>query len=367
MQRRSFLKHAGLGAVAGSAAAIAAPAFAQDMPSLTWRLASSFGRDQEILFGTAETFSKYVSEATGGKFSIKVSPTGDLAPAAEVLDAVSKATAECGHGFSSAYFEKQAAFSFDTGVPFGLNARQMNAWMYEGDGLKLTRELFSAHQIINLPLGNTGVRMGGWYRKEIKTIADLKGLKMGVGGFAAEVLQRLGVEPHTVVPAELAAALEKGELDGVDLAGPADDEKLGLAKVAKFYYYPAWWEGGAQASLYINQPAWEKLPKNYQAVIDSASRAAHMGMTARYDARNPAALQRLTAAGAELRAFPRSIIDLAFEASAKLYQELSAKDPKFKTLCDNYMGFRDQLTPWFSMAEGRYDQYLGVALSARRR
>ncbi len=367
MQRRSFLKHAGMGAVAGGAV-VAAPVFAQDMPSVSWRLASSFNPKFETLHGAGKAFCKYVDEATGGKFGIRQSPASEAAPDTPLLDAVSNNTVDCGHGFSSAYFDKEPALCFDSAVPFGLNARQMNAWMFEGDGLKLTRELFKPHKVVNLPMGNTGVQMGGWSCKEIKTLEDLKGLRILTSGLAGEVLARLGVAPQQVAAAELAASFEKDALDAVEAASPVDDEALGLQKLAKYYYYPGWREGGAQASLYINEAAWEKLPKHYRSAVESASRAVHMGVTARYDARNPAALGRLTAAGAELRAFPRAVLDAAFEASAQVYQALSDKDPKFKALYENYMGFRDDLLPWFRISENAYDQYLmSMALALRRR
>ncbi|QII86908.1 ABC transporter substrate-binding protein [Bordetella hinzii] len=367
MQRRSFLKHAGMGAMAGSAA-VAAPVFAQDMPSLSWRLASGFNPELEALYGAGEAFCKYVGEATGGKFSIRQSPGGEIAPDTTVLDAVSNHTVDCGHGFSSAYFDKAPALCFDSAVPFGLNARQMNAWMFEGDGLKLTRELFKPHKIVNLPMGNTGVQMGGWYRKEIKTLEDLKGVRMQTAGLAGEVLARLGVAPQQLAAAELAASLEKDALDAVQAASPVDDEALGLQKLAKYYYYPGWWAGGVQASLYINEAAWEKLPKHYRSAIESASRAVHVGVTASYDARNPAAMRRLAAAGAELRAFPRAVLDAAFEASVQVCQAWSDKDPAFKTLHENYMGFQDDVLPWFRISENASDQYLmSMALAVRRR
>ena len=208
MQRRSFLKKASVGAVAGTAA-VAAPVFAQDAPTLNWRLASSFTRSLDTLFGTSELFSKYCSEATNGKLNIRNFPGGEIVPALQVLDAVQKNTIEMGHTCGYYYYGKDPILCFDTAVPFGLNARQMNAWMYEGDGMKLTREMYKPYTIINCPLGNTGVQMGGWYRKEIKTVADLKGLKMRIGGFAGQVLTKLGVVPQQIAGGDIYPALEK--------------------------------------------------------------------------------------------------------------------------------------------------------------
>ncbi|OAE64004.1 ABC transporter substrate-binding protein [Achromobacter xylosoxidans] len=363
MQRRSFLKRASLGAVAG--AAVSSPAFAQDMPSISWRLSSGFPSALDLRVGAAESFCKFVAESTAGKFNIRHFPDGEVVAAADLMEAVSTKKVECGHVSSRRYHAKNPAFSFDAAVPFGLNARQMNAWMSEGEGLRLTRELFKPEKIINFPLGNTGAQMGGWYIKEIKREGDLKDLKMQVDGLAGEVLSRLGVAPQQVDLATLTQAFEKDGLQAVAGAGAYEDAKLGLNKVAKYYYAPGWWAGGEQLSLYINDEAWNQLPKHYQAVVQAAALAAHTAATARYDALNPQALAQLTANGAQVRAFPRSIMDAAFEASQQVYKDLSAKDPRFKALHDSYMGFRDSEMPWFRLTEGAFGQYLGVALSGR--
>jgi len=362
MQRRSFLKNAGLGVVAAGSAAVAAPAFAQDAPTLDWRMASSFTRTLDTLFGTGELFCRYVTEATNGKVSIRHFPAGEIIPALHVLDAVSDNTIELGHTVSHYYYSKNPILCFDATVPFGLNARQMNAWMFEGDGMKLTREIFQPYKLVNFPMGNTGAQMGGWYRKEIRGTADLRGMTMRTAGFAGEVLSRLGVVPQQLGPADIYPSLKKGTLDAVEYVGPYDDEKLGFNKVAKYYYYPGWWEGGPQVSLYVNSAAWANLPKSYQSTIEAASRAAHVSMTARYDALNAAALRRLIGAGTQLRAFPRSVMDAAWDAANKVYAEFAGKDPKFKAVYDNYMGYRDAVVPWFRMAENSYDEYLGGAL-----
>jgi len=362
MQRRSFLTKAGLGAVAGSAA-VAAPVFAQSAPSLEWRMVSSFPRSLDALFGTGDVFCKYVREATDNKFNIRHFPGGEIVPALAVMDAVSNNTVQCGHTVSYYYYGKDPALCFDAAVPFGLNARQMNAWMFDGDGTKLTRELFKPHKIVNFPMGNTGTQMGGWYNREIKSSADLKGLKMRTAGFAGEVLSRLGVVPQQLAGGDVYPSLEKGTLDAVEFVGPYDDEKLGFNKVVKYYYYPGWWEGGPQVSLYIHDAEFEKLSPAYKAIVEAASRVAHVAMTSRYDALNAAALRRLIAGGTQLRPFPREVMDASYKAATTVYDEFSAKDPKFKSIYTNYMAFRDSVVPWFRVAEGAYDQYLGVALS----
>ncbi|HEY9280842.1 MAG TPA: ABC transporter substrate-binding protein, partial [Eoetvoesiella sp.] len=231
------------------------------------------------------------------------------------------------------------------------------------DGLKLMRELFAPRHIVNFPMGNTGTQMGGWYRKEIKTIADLQGLKMRTAGFAGEVLSRMGVVPQQIPPGDIYPSLEKGTLDAVEFVGPVDDEKLGFQKVAKYYYYPGWWEGSAQLSLYVNDGAYNNLPKHYQQLIALATRYAGVQLTADYDAHNPEALRRLIANGAVLKAFPRDVMDASFKASSEVYKEFSDKNAMFKKVYDNYMGFRDGIVPWFRVAEGSYDNYLGIALA----
>lgn len=366
MQRRSFLKKAGLGAVAGTAT-LAAPAIAQENPKINWTMTSSFGPSLPPLFSTAQLFVKMVEEISGGNFTMRLYPGGEIVPAFEVMDAVSNRTVECAQTASYYFYGKDPSFCFDTAVPFGMNARQMFAWMYEGNGMSLMRELFATRNIVNFPFGNTGTQMGGWYRREINSVDDLKGLKMRTAGFAGEVLARMGVVPQQIAGGDIYPSLEKGTLDAVEFVGPVDDEALGFQKVAKYYYYPGWWEGSAQLSLYVNDTAYEELPKQYKDILEVASRAAGTRLLGNYDANNPAALRRLIASGAELKAFPRDVMDASFQASNEVYAEFCERDPMFKKIHDDYMEFRDNIVPWFRVAEGSYDNYLGIALAGQRR
>ncbi len=365
MQRRSFFKHAGVGAAAG-AATVSAPLRAQEAPRVTWRMPTSFSRSLQAVYGGAELIARHVAEATDGRFTIRPFPAGEIVPAFGVMDAVQNHTVECCSTVSYYYYGKNPALCFDAAVPFGLNARQMNAWMFKGNGLKLTRELFAGYNIVNFPMGNTGVQMGGWFRREIRTVADLKGLKMRTAGFAGEVLSRLGVVPQQLASGDIYPALEKGTLDAVELVGPYDDEKVGLNQVADYYYYPGWWEGGPQISLYINADAWNALPRSYQAILEAACQLAMVETVAAYDAYNAPALRRLIAAGTELRAFPREVMDASWDAAQTVYREFNERDPAFKRIYDDYMGFRDKTVPWFRLAEGSYDQYLAAALARSR-
>ena len=360
MLRRSFLKKAAFGAAAGGAT-LAAPVFAQDAPTLQWRLASSFPRSADAIYSGGENVAKFVSEATGGKFQIRAFPGGELLPALGVLDGVQNGTVECGHTASYYYYGKDPALCFDGAVPFGLNTRQHNAWVTKAGGRELMRELFAKFNIVNFPCGYTGTQMGGWFRKEIKTVDDLKGLKFRTAAFAGAVLMKLGVVPQQIAGGDIYPSLEKGTIDAAEWIGPYDDEKLGFHHVAPYYYFPGWWEGTLQVSLYVNKNKYEALPKAYQAVIAQASALATNTMIATYDAENPKALKRLIGQGAKLRAFPKPVMDACYKASQATYAELSAKDPGFKKIHDAYMGFRDHEIPWFRVAEGSFDQYLATA------
>jgi hypothetical protein len=198
-----------------------------------------------------------------------------------------------GHAASYWYIGKDPALAFDTALPFGLNSRQQTAWMFDGGGMELMREFFKDYNIVNIPCGNTGTQMGGWFRKEIKSLDDLKGLKFRVGGFAGQVLARMGVVPQQIPPADIYPALEKGTIDATEWIGPYDDQKLGFNRVAKYYYYPGWWEGGPQLSIYVNAKHWASLPKEYQTILEDACAYAHAEMQAAYDAKNPTALKQL--------------------------------------------------------------------------
>jgi TRAP-type mannitol/chloroaromatic compound transport system substrate-binding protein len=361
MQRRSFLKQAGAGVAAG--AAIAGNAVAQQTgnPDVRWRLASSFPKSLDTIFGAADTISKRVAAATDGKFQIQVFAAGEIVPAFQVVDAVQNATVQCCHTAPYYFFGKDPTFAFGCAIPFGLNARQQNAWMYHGGGLELMRDFYKDYNIINFPAGNTGAQMGGFFRKELKTVGDMKGLKMRIGGFAGSVLQKLGLVPQQIAGGDIYPALEKGTIDAAEWVGPYDDEKLGLYKVAKYYYYPGWWEGGPELDLFVNTKAWTDLPKTYQAILEGACYEANVDMVAKYDAVNPAALRRLVAGGVQLRPFPRDIMQASWRAANELYAETSASNPKFKKVYEPWSKFRDEDILWFRVAEENFDQFMATA------
>jgi TRAP-type mannitol/chloroaromatic compound transport system substrate-binding protein len=355
MRRREFLAKA---AAAGTVGALASPAIAQSRPAIQWRMASSFPKSLDTLYGAAELLVKRVAEVTEGRFQIRLFAAGEIVPGLQVLDAVQNATVECGHTAPYYYIGKDPAFAFATALPFGLNARQQNAWMYYGGGLDAMAPLFRQYGCIQFPAGNTGAQMGGWYRREIRSVADLKGLKMRIGGLGGQVLAKLGVVPQQIAGGEIYQALERGTIDAVEWVGPYDDEKLGFHKVARYYYYPGWWEGGPQLSVIVNLRKWEELPRPYQSALETACAESNVHMLARYDAGNPAALKRLVAGGARLRVFPRPVLEACLEAANELYAELATKSEHFRRIFESWNRFRSEQFLWFRVAESAYDEFV---------
>ncbi len=360
MDRRSIIKQAG---IAGVLAAGIAPAV-HAQATVRWRLASSFPKSLDTIFGSAEMFAKTVRALSGGKFEVSVHAAGELMPAFGVVDALQSSTVEMAQTAPYYYTGKNSIFAFGCAVPFGLTARQMDAWMDHGNGRKLMDAFYANYNIKSRSAGNTGTQMGGWYRKEIKTVADLKGLKFRMGGgLFGEAMQKLGVVPQNMPAGDVYQALEKGTLDATEFVGPYDDEKLGFNKVAPFYYYPGWWEGGAELEFFINAKAYAALPAEFQAIVDAATTVAARDMTAKYDAFNPIALKRLVAAKTQLKAFPKEIMDAGYKASMEVFAEHEAKSPEFKTIHQDMRAFqRDQLL-WARYSELRFDNYMtGVKL-----
>ena len=359
MNRRSAIKNT-LTAAAGLAAAatLARPAIAQSAPKISWRMTSSFPKTLDTIFGAAMTMANYVREATDGNFDIQVFAAGELVPALQAADAVAAGTVEACHTASYYYWGKDPSWALATAVPFMFNSRQMNAWLAYGGGNDAINEFFAAQGLYGVACGNTGAQMGGWYRKEINSLEDLKGLKMRIGGFAGAVMGKLGLVPQQIAPGDIYPALEKGTIDAAEWIGPYDDEKLGLYKVAKYYYYPGWWEGGPTLHALFNQAKWQELPKSYQSIVKAACGAANGDMLASYDAKNPEALRRLVAGGAELRPFSREILSACFDAANATYAELSAKNPTFKKIFDSQVAFRKDAYLWAQISEYTFDTFM---------
>jgi len=356
MQRRDFIKSTGLGLAA--ATAVAAPAIAQSSPEIKWRLTSSFPKSLDTIFGGAETFVKAVSEATDGKFQTQCFAAGEIVPGLQALDAVQNATVEMCHTSPYYYVGKDPTFAFGTTVPFGMNSREQNAWFYHGGGLALLNEFFAKYNVTSMPAGNTGAQMGGWFRKEIKTVDDLKGLKMRIAGLGGTVMARLGAVPQQLAGGDIYPALEKGTIDAAEWVGPYDDEKLGFNKVAPYYYAPGWWEGNAALHMMVNQAKWNELPKHYKSIFTTAAAMVNVDMQSKYDALNPAAIVRLLQNGAQLRAFPQDVMEACYKAATELYAETSAKNADFKKIHDHYMAYRGEQYLWWQIAEFNYDSFM---------
>lgn len=356
MQRRKFMTKAAVAAAA--IPALGAPAIAQSAPEIRWRMTSSFPKTLDTLYSTAELFARFVAEATDNRFKIQVFPAGEIAPALEAANEVGRGSIEMCQTASYYYWGKDPTFAFGTAVPFGLNARQQNAWMYHGGGIDLMNAFYATHNLVAFPAGNTGAQMGGWFRKEIQSVDDLKGLKFRIAGFGGAVISKLGVVPQQLSGADVYPALEKGTIDATEFVGPADDEKLGLYKVAKFYYYPGWWEGGAMLHHMVNSAKWNELPKQYQAIVKAGCQMANTDMLASYDAKNPAALKRLVSNGAVLRPFPQDVMTGCFEAAREAYAEIGAKNENFKKVHDAMMAFRADAYLWQQVPEATFDNFM---------
>jgi TRAP-type mannitol/chloroaromatic compound transport system substrate-binding protein len=355
MKRRKFLQAAGAGL---AASAIAAPAIAQSSPNIKWRLTASWPKSLDTLYGGCEYFSKRIAEITDNKFQIQVFAAGEIVPGLQVLDAVQNGTVEMGNTALYYYFGKNTAFTFGTALPFGVNARQMISWLRHAGGEELLNDLMKEYNCIGFAAANTGAQMGGWFRKEINSSDDLKGLKFRVGGFAGMILQRMGVVPQQLAAGDIYPSLEKGTIDAAEWVGPYDDEKLGFVKVARYYYYPGWWEGCGQSHNIMNLAKWNELPKSYQSAIITASNDAWLWTLSKYDALNPQALLRLATAGAILRPFPQPVLEDCFKTANTLYDELSKTNPHFKKMYDSLVPFRTSGYAWLQVAEGTFDNFM---------
>jgi TRAP-type mannitol/chloroaromatic compound transport system substrate-binding protein len=361
MKRRELITGAGL----IGTSVLASPALAQSNPVIQWRLQSSYPRSLDTLHGACEYLSRAVAEASDNKFQIRVFTAGEIVPPLQIVDGVQTGTVEMGYTGSYFYIGKDPAFAFGTGIPFGLNSRQANAWFYQGGGLELLNDFFASYKLFSMPGGNTGTQMGGWFRKEIKSSKDLDGVKMRIGGMAGNILQTMGLVPQQLAAGDTYAALERGVLDAVEWVGPYDDEKLGFVKIAPYYYYPSFWEGNSALTFFINLDKWRELPPYYQSLLKNCAMAAATDMQAKYDVQNPPALRRLIGAGAQLRVFPQDVLQDAYRASVKFYKDVAEKNPQFKKIFDHQMAFRDQSYQWWQVADYSFDALMIQATRQR--
>ena len=366
MDRRDFTKKAALGALGASALAGCGgssnePASeapnVQTQPTVRWRLASSFTRSLDTIYGAAEVLAERLRAMTNDKFQIRAYPAGEMVPAFEVLGAVQQGTIQMGHSASYYFIGKNPALAFDACVPFGLTARQYNAWIYYGGGMELMREVFADFNIVNLPGGNTGMQMGGWFRDPVGSLSDMQGLKMRIPGLGGRVMDAMGVNVQVLPGGEIYPSLERGAIDAAEWVGPYDDEKLGFHDVATYYYYPGWWEPGPALTFYVNQRAWDELPSTYQEALKSAAAEANVRMLARYDQKNPAALERLLEGGTQMQRFPTGVMERAQEITRQLLEDEAAQDPTYRKVYASYRTFREDAYRWFGGPESAYADF----------
>jgi TRAP-type mannitol/chloroaromatic compound transport system substrate-binding protein len=352
-----------LGAAAAAApAALSAPALAQTQnPEIRWRCPSSFPKNLDILYGGSEYLARRVAQMTDGRFRIQTFAAGEIVPALQVLDALQAGTVECGQTASLYYVGKDPTFAAFTAIPYGMNMRQFTAWMRVGGGNELAAELYRDYNVVGIPFGDTGAQMGGWFRKEMRSMEDLNGLKFRISGFAGHLFAKLGAAPTQIAGADIYPALERGTIDAAEWIGPYDDEKLGFARVARYYYAPGFWEGSSRGVFMVNQRAWDGLPDTYRNILEVACGEATMDMAAKYDEANPKALRRLIAGGAQLRAWPREIMQAGWRAANELYEETAAQNPRFRKMWASYKAFRDEQFQWFRVAENSYENFAFAA------
>jgi TRAP-type mannitol/chloroaromatic compound transport system substrate-binding protein len=358
VSRRKFLRTAAVGGAGVAGATLAAPAIAQSAPEIKWRQTTSWPKSLDTLYGGAEQIAARVAALTDNKFQIQTFAGGEIVPALQALDAVQNGTVECGHTALYYYFGKDDTFVFGSALPFGMNTRMQNAWLIHGGGQDLLNEFLKSYNCHFIPGGNTNCQMGGWFRKPITKVEDLKGLKFRLGGFAGKIVQRLGVVPQQIGGGDIYPALERGTIDGAEWVGPYDDEKLGFVKVAKFYHYPGWWESNSTTAFICNIEKWNALPKQYQEALTSACLETTNWVGTKYDARNAAALKRLAAQGATLQPFSTEVMDACYKAAHELYAEINKTNPAFKKLYDSYTAFMAEGYLWHQVADFTMDSYM---------
>ncbi len=356
MKRRQFLRGGALAALA--APAISAPALAQSAPEVKWRLTSSFGKSLEVMQGTVQALCRFVAEATDNRFVIQPHLAGELAPGSQALDAVSSGSVECAFTPLAYYAAKDPILVFGSGIPFGLNERQQVAWWQFGGGKDAINGALQRLNVIAMPAGVSGTQMGGWFRKELNTVEDLKGLRMRVVGMGGAILQRLGAVTYQMTYVDTLAALENGTLDSAEFVCPHDDERAGFVKFARFNYYPCWWESSGMLHMVVNLEQWNALPKSYQAILARACDAAMGYMRAKYDTLNPPALRKLVAAGAVLKPFPQPVLEACYKATGEHLAEIAGKSIQFKKMLDQVSGYRNDHLAWRQVAEQAYDGFL---------
>ena len=354
MKRRDFMKKTGAGSLlAGSM--VAAPAIAATGQKYKWKMVTTWPKNFPGLGTGANNLAKLITEMSGGRIELKVYGAKELVPAFEVFDAVSRGTAEMGHGAAYYWKGKTEAAQFFAAVPYGLTAQEMNGWLYHGGGMALWMKIYDRFNLVPAAAGNTGVQMGGWFNKEINSLQDLKGLKMRIPGLGGEVLKRAGGTPVNLPGSELYTSLQSGAIDATEWVGPYNDLAFGLYKAARYYYYPGWHEPGSTLEAMINKDAFSKLPKDLQSIVLNACKVVNQDMLAEYTARNNAALHTLVNKHkVDLRQFPDDVLAKLRQLSDEVVAEVAAKDKLTKEVYESFRTFRDQVMEWHKVSEQSY-------------
>lgn len=354
--RRKFM--AGSVAAGVASAGLAFPSIASAQQKFTWKMTSAYAKGSPFYMdgpGSATDLAKRINEMSEGRLRIQVYGAGELIPALEGFDAVRSGTVEMNHANSYFWTGKTFAAQYFTAVPFGLNFQGMNGWLYDGGGIDLWNEVYAPFGMVALPCGNTGVQMTGWFKKEIKSVADLKGLKMRIPGLAGKVYANLGVDVKLLPGGEIFPALERGVIDAAEFVGPFQDRKLGLQKAAKYYYTTGWHESSTVSELLINKAAWQKLPKDLQAIVTNAAAACNVISEAWCQRNNAEAMHDLVNnQGVMARPLPDTVVDALRKETDKVLAEAIAKDPLTKKVHDSYMAYKAKYDAWSKYSEAAY-------------
>ncbi len=354
MKRREFIKKAGSGSIAAGAA-LSLPSTAEAKAKYRWKMVTAWPKNFPGLGTNANLVAKLITEMSGGRMKVKVYGAKELVPAFEVFDAVSNGTAEMGHAGAYYWKGKSEAVQFFSSVPFGLTAQEMNAWLYYGGGIELWKELYGQFGLIPVPTGNSGVQMAGWFNREIKSVDDLKGLKMRIPGLGGEVLRRAGGTTVNIPGGELFTSLQSGALDATEWVGPYNDLAFGFYKITKYYYYPGWHEPGSTIECMINKKAFNELPKDLQSIVLTACKAANLDMLSEYTARNNQALDTLiNKHNVQVLPLPDPVLKKLKEISEEVVTEIAGKDPMARKIYDSYSKFKKQVLPWTAVSEQAY-------------
>jgi len=354
MKRRNFCKNTVLG-TAGFTTVTSTQTPSQ--PAIQWRMATSWLKS-DITFNAVEELCQRVKAATNGRFVIIPYPAGEIVPPLQVFDAVQAGTVECGHTTALYYLDKNPTLIFSISVPFGLTAYQQNAWLHYGGGLEIMHQIYADFGIIAFPAGAVGIQMGGWFNKEMNRSTDFKGLKIRIPGWGAQILSRFGAEVIVLGGDEILAALEEGKIEAAEWRNPHDDQQLGLHRVARYYYYPGWWEPGASEDILVSRQQWQMLPKAYQQIFQAAATETSLTMLAALDAANGEALKQLVEGGIQLKSYSQEILQTAYQVSVDLLEENARQDIIFRDVYDKWKAFRRKIYQWNRINELSLERFV---------